>query len=490
MTTTQPDLAVKRLPIRLAGDDSRVICLPFLPAGHTGAQLLLDRLSDLTEDQVDHELGRVMQDFSSRHTDIRQVFSQNFQAACDLLGLQRDWSKNRRLLAGAYLTMEYAIASAALFNPSIVPDPDQSGLTKGSLRFIMSFRATGEGHVSSIVFRRGVIGRNQGFRIDPAPELISRARPKPDQTFHRDLFLRKLTELRLRPEGQELLRNLPERFNLQQLQQAIESARADRAHEPWFHDAVALILWLARSNYQLQLEPDQDISSVVFFPRGDSESRGIEDLRLVRFVDDDGSATYYGTYTAFNGRRILPMLLETADFRTVSVHTLNGAAAQNKGMALFPRRIDGHYVMCGRIDGQNLYIMVSDMPHFWESAQLLARPSQAWELSIIGNCGSPIETPEGWLLVTHGVGPMRRYCIGAMLLDLEDPTRIRGALRHPLLMPLENEREGYVPNVVYSCGSLVHRGTLFLPYAMSDLACGVATIRLDELLDHLLSSPA
>jgi predicted GH43/DUF377 family glycosyl hydrolase len=245
------------------------------------------------------------------------------------------------------------------------------------------------------------------------------------------------------------------------------------------------IRWLARENYQLRLPDDAHISEVVIFPQSDNESRGIEDVRMVRFEDDDGSVTYYGTYSAFNGYRVLPQLMETSDLLHIQIHTMNGACVENKGMALFPRRIDGHYVMCSRIDGENLYIMYSDIVEFWETAELLETPKHPWEFVQMGNCGAPLETPEGWLLLTHGVGPMRSYSIGAMLLDLHDPLKVIGHLDEPLIMPREDEREGYTPNVVYTCGAMIHNQHLYIPYAMSDTSTGFAMVRLDSLLERL-----
>ena len=253
----------------------------------------------------------------------------------------------------------------------------------------------------------------------------------------------------------------------------------------WLAETAESMHWLARENYQLSLPDDADISEIVIFPQSENESMGIEDLRLVPFIDDDGSVTYYGTYTAYNGYRVLPQLMETTDFHTFRMHTLNGACVQNKGMAMFPRRINGHYCMCSRIDGENLYIMYSDIAAFWETAELLKAPQHPWEFMQIGNCGSPLETPAGWLLLTHGVGPMRRYCIGAMLLDRNDPLKVIGHLDEPLIMPTEEEREGYVPNVVYTCGALVHGDCLYMPYAMSDSATGFAIVELKSLLERL-----
>jgi predicted GH43/DUF377 family glycosyl hydrolase len=245
--------------------------------------------------------------------------------------------------------------------------------------------------------------------------------------------------------------------------------------------------WLARENYRLELPPKADISEMVVFPQSDNESIGIEDLRLVRFVDDDGSVTFYGTYSAYNGSHVLPQLMETKDFHNLHMHTLNGACVQNKGLALFPRRIGGHYCMCSRLDGENLFIMYSDIVEFWESAELLQVPKYPWEFMQIGNCCSPVETEAGWLLLTHGVGLMRGYCIGAMLLDRDDPLKVIGHLSEPLIVPTDDEREGYVPNVVYTCGAIVHGHCLFRPYAMSDSATGFAVVPLDKLLNRLVN---
>jgi predicted GH43/DUF377 family glycosyl hydrolase len=243
--------------------------------------------------------------------------------------------------------------------------------------------------------------------------------------------------------------------------------------------------WLAESNYEIHFAPSSKMSERIIFPVSPNESNGIEDARFVRFVEDDGSIMYYATYTAYNGRVILPQLIETVDFLNFRALTLNGQAVQNKGMALFPRRIDGRYVMLTRQDDENLYLAFSDNPHFWGDSQLLEEPQQPWEFVKLGNCGSPIETEAGWLVLTHGVGPMRKYCIGATLLDLDDPARIIGRLTEPLLRPEGNEREGYVPNVVYSCGSLIHNGQLILPYGISDTASSIVRIELSELLTAL-----
>jgi predicted GH43/DUF377 family glycosyl hydrolase len=248
------------------------------------------------------------------------------------------------------------------------------------------------------------------------------------------------------------------------------------------------IQWLADSNYELCFSDKLAMSERIIFPVSSSESSGIEDARFVRFIEDDGSVMYYATYTAYNGRSILPQLIETKDFLHFRILTLNGSAVQNKGMALFPRRINGRYAMLSRQDDENLFIMFSDSPHYWSDPQVILRPSEMWESVKIGNCGSPMETEAGWLVITHGVGPMRKYCIGAALLDLNDPTKVIGRLREPLLSPVGAEREGYVPNVVYSCGSLLHGRELILPFAVSDRASAVVSVPLDPLIALLKSA--
>lgn len=483
-------IEVRRHSVRLTNNDRRVITRLFAFADQARLVRVIERVEALADDEVDATLHHVLRNFDRRHEDLDERLLENFQQVCDLSGWKGPVSRQKSLLLGSYFTMEYSLESAALFNPSIVPHPDQSGIEPDALRFILSLRATGEGHVSSVVFRTGTILSGANIKTDPPAPFTSAVQLAPDQYYVKKLFRRKLADMAADTATvARLVDPLPERFTLIDLQRVVAALRASEPHPEQFAETIESALWLARSNYQLQLEDDADLSEIVIFPYAENEARGIEDLRLVRFTDEDGQVSYFGSYTAYNGFRILPMLLETQDFRTIHCHTLNGACARNKGLALFPRKINGHYAMCSRIDGQNLFIMYSDMVHFWETATLLAAPRYPWELMLIGNCGSPIETDEGWLLITHGVGPMRRYCLGAMLLDLDDPTRIIGRLREPLITPLDDEREGYVPNVVYSCGSLVHQGRLYIPFAMADKATGMASVEVRELTELLLNSP-
>ena len=284
----------------------------------------------------------------------------------------------------------------------------------------------------------------------------------------------------------QVMESLGEAFTLHELEKSVH--RVFRVKQPLPREGqrtLECVRWLAESNYEIHFDRSVAVSERIIFPVSSNESNGMEDARFVRFVEDDGSIIYYATYTAYNGRAILPQLLETTDFLHFRALTLNGRAVQNKGMAFFPRRIDGRYAMISRQDDENLFLMYSDNPHFWSDPKLLQRPGQPWETVKIGNCGSPIETAAGWLVITHGVGPMRKYCIGAMLLDLEDPSKVLSHLSQPMLSPVENEREGYVPNVVYTCGALLHRGLLILPYAMSDTAATIVTMDIEALLERL-----
>jgi predicted GH43/DUF377 family glycosyl hydrolase len=478
------------MDLKVESDDRRVITLPFAPWTGPRVQDAFERIQRMPDKAVRDLLASVFERFSGRHENLTAVLLENYEVIRKNIGVRRRVSEGRRLLIGSYFTMEFSQESCALFNPSIVLHPNQEGTPEGAMRFVMSLRATGEGHVSSIVFRQGIITSQHNVELDPAPPFSSRARLAPDHDYEKSIFRRKLGEMSVDLSIVDaILATLEDLFTLAELEVALTNKRSSSRGLARFAETAESMRWLARSNYRLRLAPDADVSSVVIFPQSESESRGVEDLRLVRFVEEDGSSRYFGTYTAFNGYRILPMLLETENFHSISIHTLNGACAQNKGMGLFPRRINGHYAMCSRIDGQNMYIMYSDMLHFWESAELLAKPRYPWELMILGNCGSPMETDEGWLLLTHGVGPMRRYCIGAMLLDLENPCRVIGRLRVPLIEPQEHERDGYVPNVVYSCGGMIHGEYLYLPYATADRATVVARIDLEGLLLLLKQSP-
>jgi len=354
----------------------------------------------------------------------------------------------------------------------------------GELRIIMSLRATGEGHISSIEFRTGVIGVDYSVRLDDVSGFVTTPEQSKNPKYRKASFLHKLQELEIGNACLDpVMAQLGPLFSLQELKGAILSASRRAEGVPYNAEHIMnQVHWLAESNYDVEFSDDIPLSERIVFPVSTNESNGIEDARFVRFVDDNGSVTYYATYTAYNGRVILPQLMETDDFLYFRARVLHGAAVQNKGMALFPRKIGEHYAMLSRQDDENLFLMYSDEIQRWTAPILIREPVYPWEYIKIGNCGSPVETPEGWLVITHGVGAMRQYCLGALLLDLDDPTKVIGALKEPLLKPYGHGREGYVPNVVYSCGALIHGDRLILPYGKSDTLTTVVTVDLAELL--------
>ena len=482
-------IPIRRHDVTFQPESARVIVRPFVPAEAARIAAIIGRALALTEEEAAGKLEAVQNEFASRHFEIEPVLLAHWEKVRAHVPPQRTLSRVRQLLIGALFSGEYALESAALFNPSIVPHPDQTGVPAGGLRFIMSLRATGEGHISSIEFRSGLIAPDGTIGVDPVSRFVTVPELLPNPSYRRQSFILKLQEMGLdHASATAVLEPLGENFTFQDLDRSVQNVR--RQAKPVRRDlrrTLECIQWLAASNYELQFPGKLAVSERIIFPISANESNGIEDARFVRFREDDGAVMYYATYTAYNGRVILPQFIETQDFLHFRVLTLNGSAVQNKGMALFPRRIDGRYAMLSRQDDENLFIMFSENPHYWSNPQHLLRPAEMWESVKVGNCGSPIETEAGWLVITHGVGPMRKYCIGAALLDLEDPTRVLGRLREPLLSPEGIEREGYVPNVVYSCGSMLHGRDLILPYAMSDKVTAIATVPLDDLLAALLA---
>jgi predicted GH43/DUF377 family glycosyl hydrolase len=474
----------RRHEITLLPDIARVIMRPFIPSDIHMVTTVIGRALALSEDEVADHLHVVKQEFDARHLNFKSLLSVHFEKVRHYLFTHRKLTPERQELIGALFSCEYALESAALFNPSIVPHPDQRNVPAGGLRFIMSLRATGEGHISSIEFRAGNIAPDGSITLEDVSRFVTEPTIVANPSYKRKPFITKLNEMGVDArQAAAVMKPLGESFTRRDLNESVRATRAET--KPVTLDlqhTLECIDWLADSNYELRFDARIAVSERTIFPVSRNETKGIEDARFVRFTDDDGSVAYYATYTAYNGRDILPQLIETQDFLHFRVLTLNGNAVQNKGMALFPRRIDGRYAMLSRQDDENIFIMFSDNPHHWSDPQLILRPCEMWESVKIGNCGSPIETEAGWLLITHGVGPMRKYCIGAVLLDLDDPTRVIGRLREPLLAPENEEREGYVPNVVYSCGSLLHGNELILPFALSDRATVIAGISLDDLL--------
>ncbi len=476
---------VTRTPTIIKPDQSRVLLRPFSPGDSERVGRIIGRVMSLAEDEVGLLLEEILAEFSTRHQNIRDLFLERFEQVRETVPPDADLSEQRRLLIGSYFLAEYSLESAALFNPSIVPDPDQRDLPPGALRFILSLRATGEGHVSSITFRTGVIHPDQRIEIFTSTGFLTEPRQIPNPRYEKALFGRKLSELGLH-DGftRRVMNRLGESFALEELRAALqaEQFRLPDGMAPEDQEASQGIWMLARSNYEVQFRPEQEISDRILFPVTPSQRNGIEDARFVCFRNDDGSHVYYATFTAYDGRIVVPELVVTSDFLLFRFITLNGPAAENKGMAIFPRKIRGLYALISRQDNENIYLMFSDNVHFWNDCSVLLKPAFPWELVQLGNCGSPIETDAGWLVLSHGVGPMRKYSIGAFLLDRDDPSKVIGRLREPLLKPNQSEREGYVPNVVYTCGALVHNGVLIVPYGMADHATGFATVPLAEVL--------
>ncbi len=480
-------LKIHRHQVMLQPDSGRVIIRPFIPSDPARLEAILRRAMAMTEKQVAAALAKVHREFETRHYDIEALLLDHFEKVHPRIVTKKAMSRNRQLLVGALFSGEYSLESAALFNPSIVPHPDQGHVAKGGLRFIMSLRATGEGHISSIEFRSGNVSPAGHITLDPVSRYVAMPHVLPNPSYRKKSFILKFHEMGFDNDfANAVMAPLADYFDRLALNQSVGTVRHE--NQPATHElqrTLDCIQWLADSNYELKFSSKLGISERIIFPVSPNESNGIEDARFVRFTEDDGSVIYYATYTAYNGKAILPQLIETEDFLNFRVLTLNGGAVQNKGMALFPRRINGRYAMLSRQDDENLFIMFSDNPHYWNDPQVLMRPEGWWEAVKMGNCGSPIETKAGWLVITHGVGPMRKYCIGAALLDLDDPAKVIGRIKQPLISPEGMEREGYVPNVVYSCGALVHGGQLILPYAMSDKFTAIASIPLDDLLAEL-----
>ncbi|MBA3666706.1 MAG: glycosidase [Sphingomonas sp.] len=416
-------------PLRLKADPSRVVVRPFhlawkgVVSGSGRANRLVSAVLSLDDREIGRQLKLVMRDFEQRHWQTRKIFLKRFKQICALLDLSLEGvGDKRQQLIGAYFCHEYSYAAAALMNPSIVPHPDQSGLDKHTCRVLMSLRAVGEGHISSIAFREGLVSAKGGFELAPEPPFATAA-DAPD----------------------------------------VDGIFEDGPISVFRHE-------------------DSNLSGTVIFPVTPAQSNGIEDLRLTSFVHDDGRIEYFGTYTAFSGHDIRSELLRTSDFRKFDLIPLTGTASRNKGMALFPRKIGGRYMMVGRQDGQNLFLLTSDSLTNWDEGELLMSPKYPWEFIQIGNCGAPIMLDEGWLLLTHGVGAMRQYAIGAVLLDLDDPRKVIGRTRHPILTAENDDRNGYVPNVVYTCGAMTVGDQLFMPYGISDSSVGFAFLPIKELL--------
>jgi predicted GH43/DUF377 family glycosyl hydrolase len=479
-----------RTRIIIKPDYKRVLYRPFSMISEERIIKIIARILTLSEKEVKKELKQVMTEFEDRHQRVRNFYLIRFEQMKKYLITDQLLSDERKLLIGAYFTQEYSVESAALFNPSMVWHPDQSDLPEGSRRFILSLRATGEGHISSITFRSGVIDKENKINIDTPSRYVATSENITNSVYEKKLFERKLIELDLINDfANNVLSSLEEIFSITDLENCITILMRPFRNKGGENELTAKgILSLAVSNYEIQYNPDQRLSERIIFPHSPSEINGIEDARFVEFTDEDGQRIYYATYSAYDGKVVFPQLLETKDFLHFKMSTLNGPEVKNKGMALFPRKINGLYAMISRQDNENIFLMYSDLLHFWYTKQLILKPTYPWEFVQLGNCGSPIETEAGWLVLSHGVGAMREYSIGAFLLDKNDPSIVIGRLDEPLLTTNGKEREGYVPNVVYSCGGAIHGDEFIIPYAMSDHASSIAKVSISELLQKLTES--
>lgn len=488
----KPIIVCKEL-INFNPDNARVITKFFTPGSNNRTYNIISRILTLSEEKLSSVLADTILRFKDRHRDIKRVFKDNF----DKINSEGDLSMlslDQKLLIGAYFTMEYSIESAALFNPSVVPDPDQKGVADNELKVIISFRAVGEGHISSIVFRNGLIDSTGSLSVETNSAKVEKARIIPNQTYEKSGFVSKLKELKSYDLVKEIFDNLLDEFTYKELVESVERFKKKKEKKKRkkvsekrsrYEQTLEVLDWLAQSTYNIEFKKGLDLSGRVIFPMSQNDSKGLEDARFVQFTDDDGSKRFYATYTAYNGVTILPQLIETDDFINYKITILSGKGAQNKGMALFPEKINGKFATISRNDNENMFIMFSDDIRNWENPKILKEPEIYWEFFQIGNSGPPIKTEKGWLLLTHGVGPVRSYSIGAVLLDLKNPEKVIAVLEEPLIVPDESERNGYVPNVVYSCGAIIHNKKLIIPYAMSDSRSGVAGLLLEDLLCNM-----
>jgi len=488
MTDCRMERGVTRSPVVLTADPARVLARLFVPGhelsqeGRSRASGVLARILALPEDEVGATLSRVRDRYTKRHRDLPGVLRANYERIAHRVPDDAGLSDERRSLVGAWFTHEYSVESAALFNPSAVAHPDQSGLAPGRTRFVLSLRAVGEGHLSSVEFRTGVLGPAGELSIDePGPHLEQGSRLP---TWHdRGAFTAALAGQDIdRESAAFVIARLAPRFHDTELEAALAELADERLTRPTAARTSDLAWRIVACSYEVEFTPETALAERVLWPQSPSESHGIEDARFVRVEDDD---VYRATYTAFDGASIAPQLIETADFRRFRISQLAGPAARNKGMALFPRRVGGRYVALSRWDRENNALATSTDGVWWDTADTLQTPTRPWELLQLGNCGSPVETAAGWIVLTHGVGPMREYAIGALLLDLHDPSRVVGALRDPLLAPADDERDGYVPNVVYSCGALRHGDQLLLPYGAGDASVRFAVVDVPFLVERL-----
>ncbi|UBM62870.1 glycoside hydrolase family 130 protein [Candidatus Sulfidibacterium hydrothermale] len=488
MNYAHSKVKIYRQKISFLPDESRVITKLF-GLDKVRIYKVIDRVLKLSEKEKGRILEQIISNFEKRHKNVKRIFKDNFDEIIKHLDITiyNELSLENKLLVGAYFTLEYSIESAALFNPSIVPHPFQTpeDMAARRLKVIISFRAVGEGHMSSVVFRSGTLDETGDIEMDELSHLVEKAKIIHSAEYSKQDFIMKLSDMGQYEWVKSIFDDLLDNFTAEELEESIKHFREKGILTPKEEQAIDTLYWILRSNYEIEFHDDSDISERVIFPRSTTDIRAIEDARFVAFSGGNGKYTYYAPYTAYNGITILPQLIETKDFFRFKISTMTGPGSQNKGMALFPEKINGKYAMISRNDNENLYIMYSDSLNYWENPVLIREPKFFWEFIQIGNSGSPIKTPKGWLLLTHGVGPVRTYSLGAILLDLNDPSKVIGELKDPLLVPRETERNGYVPNVVYACGALLHNEWVILPYAASDTRSGIVKFKLNDLLNQL-----
>ncbi len=488
MNYTRSKVKIYRQNLSFLPDESRVITKLF-GLDKVRIYKVFDRVLKLSDKEKTRVLEQIIANFEKRHKNVKRIFKDNFDEIVQHLDITiyNDLSLENKLLIGAYFTLEYSIESAALFNPSIVPHPfqTQEDMAENKLKVILSFRAVGEGHMSSVVFRSGTLDKEGNIEMDKLSHLVEMAKIIHSVEYSKQDFIMKLSDMGRYESVKAVFNELLDAFTADELDESVRHFKEKGSLSRDEETAIDTLYWIIRSNYEIEFDDDSDLSERAIFPRSTTDVRAIEDARFVAYSNGNGSYTFYAPYTAYNGFSILPQLIETKDFYRFKIRTMTGPGSQNKGMALFPEKINGKYAMISRNDNENLFIMYSDSLNYWEKAIPLREPKFFWEFIQIGNSGSPIKTEKGWLLLTHGVGPVRTYSLGAILLDLDNPSKVIAELKEPLLVPREKERDGYVPNVVYACGALLHNEWIVLPYAASDTRSGIVKFKLDELLKQL-----
>lgn len=477
-------ITINKLPIKITPSARRMLVRPFVPANESQVEHILFRIFSTSRDDRTRILENLYDRIEIPRKTTEQIFLKHYKNIRHRIPSNLEISTEDKQFIGAVFTQQYALESTALFNPSIVEHPIQD--KQGVLRFILSLRAVGEGHISSVTFMEGEVDANQNITLrDNSPVVYEPERKDP--LYEKDILMRKSHELNiLSGLNKPLFELLPDEFSYDELIQASHKILRNNVFvNPQELEASLIdIQRLALSDFMLHFSSD-NITERAIYPASPTQSNGLEDARFVRFKRDDGSFVYYAPFTAYDGKRIVPEMMETEDFKEFKISTLIGPAVRNKGMALFPRKVNGYYMMLGRQDNESLYIMKSEDLHFWYDYEPLMKPTFNWELTQIGNCGSPMEIEEGWLVITHGVGPVRTYSLGAALLDKENPQKVIGRLKTPLITPDKKESTGYVPNVIYTCGAMVVGRTLILPYAIADVVTTFATISIDELIKEM-----